>query len=86
MTNRERKEAAKRLALSLQMKYRNLIDVQFSGDGDAIINAALPLADEMNSQSEFIICCLKAFSGMDNINWPEPATRGLPKTPSVLLS
>lgn len=70
---RARREAAKRLGLDLQKKYRGLVEA--SGQ-DEIQAAAIILGDAFNSNIEFIINVLKHYGGLD-VRF-EPLTRAGP--------
>lgn len=59
---RARREAAKRLGLALQAKYRALVEA--TGE-DAIQNAAIELGSIFNSNIEFVINVLKDYGGLD---------------------
>lgn len=59
---RARREAAKRLGLALQAKYRTLVEA--SGE-DAIQNAAIELGALFNTNIEFVINVLKHYGGLD---------------------
>lgn len=67
---RARKEAARRLGIDLQTKYRALVEA--SGN-DEIQAAAIILGDAFNSNIEFIINVLKHYGGLD-VRF-EPLTR-----------
>lgn len=88
--SRDRRDAAKNLGVALQVKYREMLNAQASGDGDLIVAATLPVADLMNSNIEFVIWVLKEYGGMSQ-RPPErvskrPATNPLPKMPEAFSS
>ena len=61
---KQRKAAARALAVALQAKHRLLIAAELENDPEAITRAAMALAQDMNSNIEFIVWALKSFGGM----------------------
>jgi hypothetical protein len=59
---RARKEAARRLGIDLQNKYRALVEASGQEEIEA---AAIILGDAFNSNIEFIINVLKDWGGLD---------------------
>lgn len=58
---RDRKEAAKRLGITLQMNYRDMLQAE---GNDEIQTAAVLLGGTFNANIEFIIWVLKEFGGV----------------------
>jgi hypothetical protein len=59
---RARREASKRLALSLQMQYRLLAEARSEAEVQA---AAIELGDTFNTNIEFIINVLRDYGGLE---------------------
>lgn len=76
-TARARREAAKRLGLALQAKYRALVEA--SGQ-DEISAAAIQLGDLFNTNIEFVINVLKDYGGLE-VRF-EPMTK---RAPAIIL-
>lgn len=68
-TARQRREAAKRLGLGIQSKYRTLVEAKGQ---DEIQAAAIVLGDCFNTNIEFIINVLRDYGGLE-AKW-EPMT------------
>lgn len=82
--SRDRKEAAKRLGLSLRSKYRALVE---ANGNEEVTNAAIVLGGEFNSNVEYIIWCLLEYGGVQQLPFerPKPLKQdGLPSMPSIL--
>lgn len=85
---RARREAAKRLGLILQAKYRALVEA--SGE-DAIQNAAIELGGIFNTNIEFVINVLKDYGGLAAKFEPMtrlslPAANDPPAMPPIFLA
>ena len=86
---RHRREAAKRLGLEFQNRYRRLVEAQGQ---DEIAAASVELGTLFNDNIEFTINVLKSFGGLDVTfepltrtagSAPPPAANDLPKTPEI---
>lgn len=86
--NRARKEAAKRLGLALEQKYRNLVFAN-PHDQDEVAQAAVDLGQCFNDNIEFVIWTLKTYGGLIP---PPPEQlkkdigKPLPQLPSTLTN
>lgn len=82
---RARREAAKRLGLALQAKYRALVEA--TGQ-DAVQMAAIDLGNLFNTNIEFVINVLRDYGGLDakfepmTKTAPQPAN-DLPRMPDI---
>lgn len=91
--NRARKEAAKRLGLALEQKYRNLV-LANPHDQDEVAQAAVDLGQCFNDNIEFVIWTLKTYGGLipsppeqlkKDMGAPRPSLPQLPSTLTNLL-
>lgn len=71
--SRQRREAAKRLALEFQSKYRALVEAQGQ---DEIQNAAIMLGGAFNANIEFVINVLRDYGGLE-AKWDQAMTKSL---------
>jgi len=88
---RDRKEAAKRLGVTLQMQYR---DMHMASGNDEIQTAAVLLGGTFNSNIEFIIWVLKEFGGVQQMPFERQrsasvkplAANDLPEVPAIFTA
>jgi hypothetical protein len=75
-----RKEAAKRLGIELEARYRKMLEAE--GEG-RIIETTVHVAQLMNDNVDFIIWCLKKHGGLNPLP-PELTRNTLPTMPEAL--
>jgi hypothetical protein len=75
-----RKEAAKRLGIELESRYRKMLDAE--GE-DQIVGTTVEVAKLMNDNIEFVIYCLKKQGGLNPLP-PELTCNTLPTMPAAL--
>lgn len=78
---RARREAAKRLALAVQQRYRKLVESNGQGE-DAIVIATADLATCMYENVEFIINVLRDYGGLQANFEPMTSSAPAPKAPA----
>lgn len=74
---RDRKEAAKRLGIRLQMQYRAMLEAR---DNDEIASTAVELGGTFNENLEFICWVLKEFGGVQQMPFERPKSASVPPT------
>lgn len=79
--SRDRKEAAKRLGLTLQREYRELLTATGKDDIQA---TAIQLGDTFNKNLEFIVWVLKEFGGVQQMPFERQRSPSALPTPAFL--